>query len=97
VKYAEDEDWEKEFGENFPIIILVCESKRTRYRVSQLVKKVMDRTYVDIYYQVITKDRIMLGTDMSKWPKFPLMTRRINIKRCCLPYYLTRYTLLEWI
>jgi hypothetical protein len=71
VKYAEDEDWEKEFGENFPIIILVCESKRTRYRVSQLVKKVMDRTYVDIYYQVITKDRIMLGTDMSKWPKIP--------------------------
>jgi hypothetical protein len=71
VAYAENEDWESEFGENFPTIVLICESKRTRYRVSQLVKKVMDRTYVDIYYQVITLDRIMSGSDMSKWPKIP--------------------------
>jgi hypothetical protein len=71
VKYAEEEDWEKVFGDKLPIIILVCESKRTRYRVSQLVKKVMDRTYVDIYYQVITLDRIMSGSDMAKWPKIP--------------------------
>ncbi len=71
VAYAEEEDWEAEFGENFPVIILVCESKRTRYRVSQLVKKVMDRTHVDLYYQVITLDRIISGTDMSKWPKIP--------------------------
>ena len=71
VNYAENEDWENEFGENFPAIILVCESKRTRYRVSQLIKKVMDRTYVDIHYQVITIDRIISGSDMSKWPKIP--------------------------
>jgi hypothetical protein len=71
VKYAEEEDWEKLFGDKFPIIILVCESKRLRNRVSQLVKKVIDRTYVDIYYQVITPDRVMSGTNMSKWPKIP--------------------------
>lgn len=71
VAYAEGEDWQEEFGETFPTIILVCESKRLRYRVSQLVKRVMDRSYADIHYQVITADRIILGTDMSRWPKIP--------------------------
>ena len=72
VAYAEEERWEEIFGEDFPIVILVCESKRTRYRVGQLVKKAMDRTYANIYYQVITLDRIMSGSDMSKWPKIPV-------------------------
>jgi hypothetical protein len=71
IKYTEEEDWESVFGESFPTIILICESRRTRYRVSQLVKKALDRSYASIHYQVITKDRIMSGTDMSKWPKIP--------------------------
>jgi len=71
IHYAEIEDWQEILGENFPIIILVCESRRTRYRVGQLVKKAMDRSYADICYQVITRDRITSGTDMAKWPKIP--------------------------
>jgi hypothetical protein len=61
IEYAESEQWQKHISSKLPTILMICETKLHTNRMKRLAEKQSETTYVDLEFQALTSEQIVVN------------------------------------
>lgn len=56
ISYAESEKWQKATNQDFPDVLIVCETKALQKRLQNLTKRELDNTWADVVFEFLVVD-----------------------------------------